>query len=130
MTTLARGVKRPPASLVRQFRGPMERLVRSWVAVGRRVPDLTITSWYRSPDYNASVKGAVEFSQHTVGCAMDATSTRLGKAALLALASQAAAANGCTALGSEGSAVHIQALHTGATRAFAQRNPDAYYRPA
>ena len=107
----------------------MERLVRTWQMIGGQVADLEITSWYRSVEDNARVPGAQPFSQHTVGCAMDGKSVRLGKARLLALASSMAARNGCAALGSEGSAVHVQALPVGIVRVYAQRQPAAYYRP-
>lgn len=123
-------VRRPPPSLVRAWRPAMERLVRTWNTIGAQVPDLEITSWYRSPAYNAATAGAAAFSQHTIGCAMDAKSSRIGKARLLTLVSSVAARNGCTALGSEGTAVHVQALPNGTVRAFAQRQPAAYYQPS
>lgn len=118
-------VRRPPDPMIRAFLGPMRKLVTAWVTIARQAPDLEITSWYRPPSYNASV-GGQSYSQHTVGCAMDAVSPKLGKDGLLRIAQAVAPRFGCTALGSEGRAVHLQALPNGYVRQWAQRNPSTY----
>ena len=118
-------VRRPPDPLIREFIGPMRKLLTAWGAIAARAGDLEITSWYRPPTYNESV-GGQPYSQHTVGCAMDAVSPRLGKAGLLQLAQSLASRYGVTVIGSEGRAVHLQALPAGFVKTWAQRNPTTY----
>jgi len=126
MATIQPQVRRPPDPIIREFLPRMRSLLSAWSAIARQVPDLQITSWYRSPTRNAATPGAAEFSQHTVGCAMDGISPALGQAKLYALAQSIAPRFGCTALASEGRAVHLQALPNGTVRQWASRNPGLY----
>lgn len=101
----------------------MLAVVGTWLDVSRQVPDLTITSWWRSEAKNAATPGSAQFSQHLVGCAMDGTSS-VGQQRLFALASAAAARHGTRALISERGAVHVQGLPYGAVRAIVEREPE------
>jgi hypothetical protein len=118
----AASVRPPPANIIDRFRGTMIAVARTWAAVGR-VADVQITSWWRSPEKNANTPHATTYSQHLLGCAMDATSSTHTQGQLLELAKRAAAQFGTQAIVSERGAVHVQGLPYGYVKAVLTREP-------
>lgn len=80
------------------------KLKRAYIIA--RSPNVTVTSWYRSPQENQRVGGAAR-SQHLLGLAIDVLPDRGGAAF-----AQAAQAQGMTIL-NEGDHFHIQAFPAG-----------------
>lgn len=112
----------PPAGIIERFIGPMRAVARTWAAVAALGLPITVTSWYRGQERNAAA-GGQEFSQHLLGCAMDAVCPAVSQARLLQLAQSAAIRYGTTAIISERGAVHIQGLPNGMARSILTREP-------
>jgi hypothetical protein len=100
----------------------MRAVARTWAAVARSGIPVQVTSWWRDPTRNASAGGQT-YSQHLLGCAMDAVSP-VGNARLLAAATKAAALYGTQAIMSERGAVHVQGLPYGMVRSILTREPN------
>ena len=124
-------VKLPPAYLIDRFLAPMRATLGVWVTLGR-VIDVEVTSWWREPIANAGAGGA-DYSQHIVGCAIDAVSPGRTRAQLLPLVQKVAAryfASPSTAVPSSasetsGRSVHVQGLPVGMVQTLLQRREPA-----
>lgn len=105
----------PPAAIVERFYPEIRKVAAVWVLLSR-LTDVEITSWWRSPEHNASVGGA-RWSQHVTGTAMDGLVPGLTRAQLLPYVQRIAAHYGVQApsAASEGSgrSVHVQGLPYG-----------------
>lgn len=124
-------VKLPPAYLIDRFLAPMRAVLGVWVTLGR-VIDVEVTSWWREPAANAAAGGA-DYSQHIVGCAIDAVSPGRTRAQLLPLVQKVAAryfASPAAAVPSKasetsGRSVHVQGLPVGFVQTLIQRREPA-----